>query len=273
MGEVACVFSFAARGNLYKSHFSALRSYRIKTRRYRHPSTEPGIEAVPSERCKRCRKMRTPFTTALMLVSVGMAAAVPPPYVPTGDCDFSGLDFDAMVNDIIGKLPTEYSTKRAKPDEVVPGLYLDSIVLKGMDILRPYGAALGYCRNGTRLVQVDLATTHGPLAVIVLWKTCGGQNGTIVTYTGARVTVIFEVVDPHGEEAKSNGGAARLVHHSGPMPVHLDDALVSLNGAGEFLGIAVAFLSKLFPQIANEFWNDTVSYTLRNILKEASNRS
>ncbi|XP_065306359.1 uncharacterized protein [Dermacentor albipictus] len=217
--------------------------------------------------------MRTPFITALMLVSVGMAAAVPLPYVPTGDCDFSGLDLDAMVNDIMGKLPTEYSTKSAKPDEVVPGLYLGSIVLKGVDILRPYGAALGYCRNGTRLVQVDLATTHGPLAAIISWKTCGGQKGTIETYTGARVTVIFEVVDPHGEEAKSNGGAARLVHHSGPIPVHVDDAFVSLNGAGEFLGTAVAVLSKLIPQLPKEFWNDTVSYTLRNILKEASNHS
>ncbi|XP_075556953.1 uncharacterized protein LOC142589051 isoform X2 [Dermacentor variabilis] len=273
MGEVAGVFRVTARRTFYKSHFSAPRSDRIKARGYRHPSTEPGIEAVSSDRYKRCRKMRTPFITALMLVSVGMARAVPSPYLQTGDCNFSGLDLDAMVNDIIGRVPKEYSIKSPNSGDVVPGLSLGAVVFKGMDMLRPYGAALGYCRNGTRLVQVDLANTDGVLEATVPWKTCGGQKGTIETYSGARVTVIFEVVDPHGEEAKSNGGAARLAHHSGPIPVHLDDAFVSLNGAGEFLGIAVAVLTKLFPQLPKEFWNDTVSYTLRDILKEASNRA
>lgn len=93
------------------------------------------------------------------------------------------------------------------------------------------------------------------------------------TYTGARLTVIFEVVNPRGAEEESNGEAPRLVHHSGPIPVYLDDPFVSLNGAGEFLRTAVGVLSKLLPQLPKEFWMGAIGDRLRYILKEASSRS
>ncbi|KAL1476054.1 hypothetical protein MTO96_036805 [Rhipicephalus appendiculatus] len=187
------------------------------------------------------------FITVLVLMAISAATAVPPPYVPTGDCDFSALDLDAMVNDIIGKLPSQY----------------------GMDKLRPFGAALGYCRNGTSLVQVDLATTAGVLEAVMPWKTCAGQKGTVETYTGARVTVIFEVTPPSGE-AESDFTGTRLVYHSGPIPVYMDDVFVTLKGAGQFLRTAVGVLSKLLPQLPKEFWMDAIGDKLRSVIQEVS---
>lgn len=216
--------------------------------------------------------MVAPFITVLMLVAVGTATAFPPPYVSTGDCDFSTLNLDAMVNDVIVKLPSQYPVKNPGPDEVVPGLFLGPIAFKGIDKLRPFGAALGFCRNGTSLVQVDLATTAGVLEAVMPWKTCAGQKGTIETYTGARVTFIFEVVRPRDEE-ESHGVGTRLVYHSGPIPVHMDDAFVTLKGAGEFLGTAVGVLSKLFPQLPKEFWMDAIGNKLRSVVREASRRA
>ncbi|KAL1448069.1 hypothetical protein MTO96_044161 [Rhipicephalus appendiculatus] len=152
-------------------------------------------------------------------------------------------------------------------------LYLDSflgpIVFKGMDKLRPFGAALGYCRNGTSLVQVDLATTAGVLEAVMPWKTCAGQKGTVETYTGARVTVMFEVPPPSGEE-KSDGTGTRLVYHSGPTPVYMDDVFVTLKGAGQFLRTAVGVLSKLLPQLPKEFWMDAIGDKLRSVIQEAA---
>ncbi|XP_037499951.1 uncharacterized protein LOC119373962 [Rhipicephalus sanguineus] len=216
--------------------------------------------------------MVAPFITVLMLVAVGTATAVPPPYVSTGDCDFSTLNLDAMVNDIIIKMPSEYSTKSSKPEEVVPGLFVGPIVFKGMDKLRPFGAALGFCRNGTSLVQVDLATTAGMLEAVIPWKTCAGQKGTIETYTGARVTFIFEVAPPSGEEESYDAGA-RLVYHSGPIPVYMDDVFVALNGAGQFLRTAVGVLSKLLPQLPKEFWVDAIGDKLRSVIQEVARRA
>lgn len=215
--------------------------------------------------------MVTPLITVLMLVGIGVASAVPSPYVPTVGCDFSGLDLDAMVNDIIEKLPSEYSTKGSKPGEVVSGLFLGPITFRGMDKLRPFGAVVGYCRNGTSLVQVDLATMSGMLEAVMPWKTCGGQKGTIETYAGARATIIFEVVHPR-DEGESSGAGPKLVYHSGPIPIYMDDVYVSLNGAGEFLRTTVAVLSKLFPQLPKEFWMDAIGDKLRRAIEEASRK-
>ncbi|KAH6926742.1 hypothetical protein HPB50_021451 [Hyalomma asiaticum] len=244
-------------------------------------------------------KMVTPLITVLMLVGIGLASAVPSPHMPTVGCDFSGLDLDAMVNDIIEKLPSEYSTKGSKPGEVVSGLFLGPITFRGMDKLRPFGAVVGYCRNGTSLVQVDLATMSGMLEAVMPWKTCGGQKGTIETYTGARATIIFENKSTHKHSQAEafivlwlhcvawlipcrsstpvtrenpSGAGPKLVYHSGPIPIYMDDVYVSLNGAGEFLRTTVAVLSKLFPQLPKEFWMDAIGDKLRRALEEASRK-
>lgn len=178
-------------------------------------------------------------------------------------CDFSGLDLDEMVNDVVSQLPAEHSGPRRPPEEVIPGLFLGSVVYAGLDQLRPYGPLLPYCRNGSRLVQVDLAATEGQLKVLLPWKTCAGQKGTIETTTGARGTVTFKVVRLSDMEGSS---PASLVHHSGPTPVIVDPVSVYLRGAGDILGTAFTVVGKLFPQLPKEFWLDVLSHRLRVLL-------
>ncbi|KAH7941650.1 hypothetical protein HPB49_015852 [Dermacentor silvarum] len=107
-------------------------------------------------------------------------------------CDFSGIDLYEKVNAVVNELPPEYSQPDRKPEEVIPGVFLGTIVYKGLDNLRPYGPVFSHCRNGTRLVQVDLATDDRLMEAFMPWKTCGGQQGSIRTYASARVTVTFK---------------------------------------------------------------------------------
>ncbi|XP_050037379.2 uncharacterized protein [Dermacentor andersoni] len=213
-------------------------------------------------------KMRT--TTLLLHVCIGLAVAVAQPTVISGDakdCDFSSIDLYQKVDAIVKELPPEYSQPNRKPEEVVPGIFLGTIVYKGLDKLRPYGPVFSYCRNGTRLVQVDLATDDRLMEAFMPWKTCGGQQGSIGTYARARVTVTFKLVDASAVEP-SEKNQVTLDHHSGPTPVSVHVVAVYLRGAGDTIGSAVAITSKLFPQLPKEFWLDLVTRRLRNVLKE-----
>lgn len=204
--------------------------------------------------------------SVVLLLCVGMVRAVTQFKTSPADesCDFSGLDLDRMVNDIVSQLPAEDSGPKRPFDEALPGLFVGSLVHTGFDKLRPYGPLLPYCRNGSRLVQVDLATTEDLLKVSVPWKTCAGQKGTAETTTGARVTVTFEVARLTGKEGSTG---ATLVHHSGPTPVAVESVSVYLRGAGDILGGAVTVVGKLFPQMPKEFWLDVLTYRLRAILR------
>lgn len=195
-----------------------------------------------------------------------MVGAIPQLKTSPADasCDFSGLDLDEMVNGVVIQLPAEDSGPKRPPEEVIPGLFLGSVVHAGLDKLRPYGPLLPYCRNGSRFVQVDLAPTEGQLKVWLPWKTCAGQKGTIETTTGARVTVTFEVVRPTENEGSTH---AILVHHSGPTPVIVEPVTVYLRGAGDILGTAFTVVGKLFPQLPKEFWLDVLSSRLRALLR------
>ncbi|XP_037577189.1 uncharacterized protein LOC119459548 [Dermacentor silvarum] len=212
--------------------------------------------------------MRT--ATLLLHVCIGFAVAVPQPSAlseDANDCDFSGIDLYQEVDAVIKELPPEYSQPDRKPEEVIPGVFLGTIVYKGLDNLRPYGPVLSYCRNGTRLVQVDLATDDRLMEAFMPWKTCGGQQGSIGTYASARVTVTFKVVDTSTAEP-SVKNQVNLDHHSGPTPVSVHAVSVYLRGAGDTVGSAVEIASKLFPQLPKEFWLDMVTWRLRTVLKE-----
>ncbi|XP_037576723.2 uncharacterized protein LOC119458939 [Dermacentor silvarum] len=212
--------------------------------------------------------MRT--TTLLFHVCIGFAVAVPPAGALSEDadyCDFSGIDLYEKVNAVVNELPPEYSQPDRKPEEVIPGVFLGTIVYKGLDNLRPYGPVFSHCRNGTRLVQVDLATDDRLMEAFMPWKTCGGQQGSIRTYASARVTVTFKLVDTSTVEP-SVKNQVKLDHHSGPTPVSVHAVSVYLRGAGDTVASVVGSASKLFPQLPKEFWLDMVTWRLRTVLKE-----
>lgn len=186
----------------------------------------------------------------------------------SGTCDFSGLDLDGMVNTIADKIPEEYSQPNRKPEEVIPGLFLGTIVYVGLDNLRPYGAVQGFCRNGQKFAQVDLATTEGRLKAFMPWMTCAGKNGTIEGYANARVTVIFKVEVPTLDERRNTATGSRLVQELRPQMVSLDDLHLRIRGAGEIVETAASILGKLIPQPQQDFWFEMMTWRLGNIVDE-----
>lgn len=205
--------------------------------------------------------------SALLLLCVGMVRAIPQLNTSPADafCDFSGLDLEEMVNSVVRQVPAEFPGPQRPTQEVIPGLFVGTVVNTGLDKLRPYGPILPYCRNGSRLVQVDLATTANQLKASMPWKTCGGQKGTVETTTGVRMTVTFEVVRRSDKEGSTH---ETLVHHSGPTPVSMESVYVTLRGAGDILGTAVTVVGKLFPQLPKEFWMETLTFRLHVILRD-----
>ncbi|XP_077551999.1 uncharacterized protein LOC144166348 [Haemaphysalis longicornis] len=184
-------------------------------------------------------------------------------------CDFSGLDYDLMVNDVLSHLPVTYAEHEAAEDPVISGVFSRTIVYTGLEKLRPRGAVVSYCRNGSRLVQVDLATGDGEeIKAQVAWKICAGLNGTLGSTAGARATVIFEVVNPSSIYSRAKGPT--LTHHSGPIPVFLDPVSMFLDGAGETAGQLVNIAGKLFPQLAREFWLYVMTTKVSSILQVVS---
>ncbi|XP_070386011.1 uncharacterized protein [Dermacentor albipictus] len=183
------------------------------------------------------------------------------------DCDFSGIDLYQKVDAVVKELPPEFSQPDQKLGEVIPGVFLGTIVYKGLDNFRPYGPVFSYCRNGTRLVQVDLATDDHLMEAFMPWKTCGGQQGSIGTFARARVTVTFKLVDASAVET-SEKNQVTLDYHSRPTPVSVHDVSVYLRGAGDTMGRAAAITSKLFPQLPKEFWVDMATKRLSTVLKE-----
>lgn len=177
------------------------------------------------------------------------------------------MDLYQKIVDIVKELPPEYSQPDRKPEEVVPGVFLGTIVYTGLENLTPYGPVFSYCRNGTRLVQIDLATDGRLMQAFMPWKTCGGQKGAIGTYAGARVTITFEVVDTHGEDP-SEENKVKLDLHSGPIPVTVHDVSTYITGVGHIAESAVAIAGKLFPELPKEFWHEMVTWRLRTVIKE-----
>ncbi|KAH8027481.1 hypothetical protein HPB51_007009 [Rhipicephalus microplus] len=155
----------------------------------------------------------------------GVATPALPDEMNTGACNFTGLNLERMVVDVLKHLPVTYAEHENWPEAFVAGLLSSSIIYTGFDKLKLAGPVVPYCTNGTRLVHAELATTgEDQIVASASWKTCNGLNGTFGTYTGARVAVTFEVVKPGYPYHAVNG--AVLTHHRGPKPVFIDKRLV-----------------------------------------------
>ncbi|KAL1480503.1 hypothetical protein MTO96_050971 [Rhipicephalus appendiculatus] len=109
-----------------------------------------------------------------------------------GQCDFSKINAEQMVRNIVGKLPSSYTDPEMRPEEIFLGITLGVPVLKGADIFKLYGPVSTYCRNGARLVQVDIVADY-PIDFSAPWKICSGKKGVVGIHGTARVTVTFEV--------------------------------------------------------------------------------
>ncbi|XP_037575901.1 uncharacterized protein LOC119458150 [Dermacentor silvarum] len=185
-------------------------------------------------------------------------------------CDFSGLDLEKMVDNIFRRVPASYSTPRDKPLQIIPEITIDAPVIKGLDKFELYGPVFSYCRNGAKLVQVDIVFDR-LIELSATWKTCSGTEGVIGTYGTARVTVTFEVVNATREDGLQEKGM-KLVLHGYPKAVGVDVVSVYIRGAGELLGNFVAASRIFLPKLPMELLTDVVTFRLRQIVKDLTER-
>lgn len=202
-----------------------------------------------------------------MVLLAGCLAAVPTVTSLGNPCDFSGLDIDDMVKTIVQRLPSHHTPSFRKEEEVFSGFFLGPTTYNNMDKLETFSPVVGFCRDGLKLVQVDLLNSKAPLHVVMPWKTCAGKNGTVEIYTRARVTVTLKVVDPT-IVTNETLGESPMVHHGIPQPVFVEVVSLRLKGAGEVLGTVASVLGRLFQSIVREFGEEMVTYGLRDVLNE-----
>lgn len=216
-------------------------------------------------------EMKQAGVAVVVLLSAGFLSAVPQSGATSvGEtCDFSGLDLEDMVQTLVGRLPSTYTPPNGKAEEIVSGLFVEPTVYKNMDKLHPITPVVGFCRDGLKLVQVDLANSNAPLHVVIPWRTCGGKNGTLETYNQARVTVTLKVADPGADVTNQTLNESPMVHHGIPVAVDVQVGAVALRGAGEVLGTVVSVLGRLlFQGIARELGDEMVTYKLRDVVNE-----
>lgn len=204
----------------------------------------------------------------LLLWAGSLAALNESVATASGDpCDFSGIDMEDMVKKILRRLPSHHTKSNGHVEEVVSGFFVGPTEYKNMDDLEMFSPVVGFCRDGFKLMQVDVLNTKAPLLVLIPWRTCGGKNGTIEVFTQARVTLTFRVVDPTVITNETRNESP-MIHPDVPQLVYMSVGRLRLRGAGEVLGAVAMHLGKLFPGIIKELGHEMVTYILRDVLNE-----
>lgn len=215
-------------------------------------------------------KMKRRTQLVLLAACTGMLICFARAEESSDRCDFSGLELEKMVDNVFRHLPASHTSPRDKPQRIIPEITIDPPVIKGLDNFEPYGPVFSYCRNGAKLVQVDIASDR-LIELSAAWKTCSGKDGVIGTYGTARVTVTFEVVNATREDGLQEKGM-KLVLHGYPKAVGVNVVSVYIRGAGELLGNFVEASRIFLPKLPMELLTDVVTFRLRQIVKDLTER-
>ncbi|XP_077552056.1 uncharacterized protein LOC144166406 [Haemaphysalis longicornis] len=186
----------------------------------------------------------------------------------TSTCSFEGLDVERLLNEVIKQLPHNYSEPgAAAPLDLVPGfITVEAARYSGFDLLRPFGPLHLYCRNETRMVQLDLMAPETALKITRPWKTCYGKTGVIISTAGARVTVTFKVVNATNPISENDASGSFLMNADVPAPVSINSINMYLQGGGEVPEVAFSLAWRLFPGGATEVWHDVLKWRLYSLL-------
>ncbi|XP_075553945.1 uncharacterized protein LOC142586960 [Dermacentor variabilis] len=190
------------------------------------------------------------MATLKLIAAVVFMASSAASYSSGGECDFSAVDVDAAVDQILAKFPANYTLTENKFVPVIAGLELGPLSVSGLNKITRYGAVQTYCVRGTRFLQVDFIH-NSPVYFYAPWRMCSSQEGRVkIGAEFSRFTVLLRV---EGGRFAENF----VLHDEGPnVPVSTYNVLVIVEGAGEGVRTASAILSKLFPAYMTEFWNE-----------------
>uniref|UniRef100_A0A023GAW6 Putative secreted protein n=1 Tax=Amblyomma triste TaxID=251400 RepID=A0A023GAW6_AMBTT len=201
------------------------------------------------------------FILGILLIGFGIIDKE----VTAQECDFSGIDLDREVENIVKMLPKTY---RVDPtDEFSPlfaGVDVGAVFLTGMDEIAHYGPVVPFCRKGIALVQVDLVNL-GAVKFSSPWRTCSGLTGNVsLRAEYSRVTVHLVV------RSRGTGEKYLEVPHEYPiMPVDTYGAEIIVEGLGEGGIYASSVLSKLFPSLPLKMWMHNSMLIFGMVLRDA----
>lgn len=186
---------------------------------------------------------------------------------PASDCDFTGIDVESAITELIAKFPESDLIGPEKYYPVFAGLEISGFNASGFHKLRKFGPAIPYCSNGTRMVQVDFIDI-GDVVISTPWRHCSGHQGTLrVSSELSRFTVQLRVgLGEDNEHVK--------LSYEGPIiPVMSKNVRMSLDGAGENVDKVLTALTSAFPAVSSELWDQQFYYPLLRALRRATERT
>ncbi|XP_070386002.1 uncharacterized protein [Dermacentor albipictus] len=194
------------------------------------------------------------FISAVLLATAGTTSAV-----AGARCHFSDVDLDALVSDMLDKMPEEWAMQPGFTKTLIPGVEIGGANVTGLHLLRRYGPLLPYCDNGTRMIHFDLVNRGGGIQISFPWQLfCSGNGGIVGLAVGfTRITVPLRI-DGSGTDAK--------LSLEGPVtPVAIEGIHLRLTGAGTQLEEAFAMIGKLAPTHQREEWNRLFFTTMYDV--------
>ncbi|XP_077521692.1 uncharacterized protein LOC144132861 isoform X2 [Amblyomma americanum] len=177
-------------------------------------------------------------------------------------CHFSDVDPDALIDNMLDKMPEEWATQPGFTKTLIPGVEIGGANVTGLRILRRYGPIHLYCEKGNRYLQVDLVNSGGGIQITFPWQFfCSGSGGTIGLAVGfTRITLPFRV--------DGTGADAKLAYEGPATPVAIEGIHLRLTGAGKPLEDAAAMIGKLVPIHQREEWNRLFFTTLYEVFEK-----
>lgn len=182
---------------------------------------------------------------------------------PASECDFTGIDVESAITQLIAKFPESDLIGPEKYYPVFAGLEISGFNTSGFHKLRKFGPAIPYCSNGTRMVQVDFINT-GDVVMRTPWRHCSGHQGTLrVSSELSRFTVQLSV--GLGEDNKD----VKLSFEGPIIPVISKNVRISMDGAGGNVDKVLTALAIAFPAVSSEVWDQQFYYSLIRALYRA----
>lgn len=176
-------------------------------------------------------------------------------------CDGTALKVFDAVNELVKKLPAEYTETLNRESDWFPGVTLTTMTLKGLENCEILGPVQTYCRGNDDLTLFELHCT--PLSYAINWSMCNGRNGTLVsTIRYARMSVEFFT------EYTNNSTDVRLVSAGTVAPSELTGIGMTMSGSSEFVKNAVSTLAGSFSEAVREMWLGTLPGYLLNVLHD-----
>lgn len=181
----------------------------------------------------------------------------------SSECDFSGIDLDAAVEQILATFPRNVTLSEGKFQPLVTGLEVGGVIAAGMNRIKRYGALKPFCVGGQRFLEVDFIN-NAEVAFYFPWRTCSGNEGNVMMHAEfSRFTVIFRV-------DRGGFGESLVLRYEGPtVPVNTHNVHLIIEGAGQVGRVFSGILSKILSSFANEFWNDEFFSVFRTFVRKA----